>query len=348
VKELEQQSERQLRKTVRACERTLERLASLDVEKAIREGRTEALLAEGERAVAASLAAKEELRQRGIHASTARSGLPDSLRGILPTRTRVPHGAHPAAVALRAVAAFGHRELAGATLTASRLTHDEGVELAALVKRLRAPGDGRGFTSEERARYEFLLGKCAGNESLFAKHRRETTTRKKLDELTKEARIASLPRHVAYEEPGAVVLPAIVFEWLTTSREASWTIADVGVLAAVLGVFANRDASLIVGAQLERDGDHDVLVIPEDVRFRHDANPHPMQGGAGQVNPSIALATLARNKWIVVERDTGAFRIRLGQRGRAVRCFAALDVPAPEHEREWQERRQRHIRHECE
>jgi hypothetical protein len=39
-----------------------------------------------------------------------------------------------------------------------------------------------------------------------------------------------------------------------------------------------------------------------------------MQGGAGQVNPAIALATLARNRWIVVERGDGGFRIRLGER----------------------------------
>ena len=102
---------------------------------------------------------------------------------------------------------------------------------------------------------------------------------------------------------------------MLSSRDASWTIADVGVLAAVFGMFANRDAGLINGACFETDDDgDDVLVIPEDVFFRHDTNPHPMQGGAGQVNPAIALATLARNKWIAVERGDGRFRIRRGVR----------------------------------
>ena len=85
-------------------------------------------------------------------------------------------------------------------------------------------------------------------------------------------------------------------------------------------MFANRDAGLINGACFETDDDgDDVLVIPEDVFFRHDTNPHPMQGGAGQVNPAIALATLARNKWIAVERGDGRFRIRRGVRANGSR-----------------------------
>ncbi len=90
------------------------------------------------------------------------------------------------------------------------------------------------------------------------------------------------------------------------------------MLVAVLGMFANRDAGLIIGARFGTDDDgDDVLVTPEDLIFRHDTNPHPIQGGAGQVNPAIALATLARNRWIAVLRREGGFRIRLGDRGLA-------------------------------
>ncbi len=117
-----------------------------------------------------------------------------------------------------------------------------------------------------------------------------------------------------HEEPGAVVIPAFVFQWLKNSREASWTIADTGMLVALHGMFANRDASLIIGARFETDDGDDVLITPEDLLFRPDTNPHPRQGGAGQVNPAVALATLARNGWIVVERGEGCFRIRHAER----------------------------------
>jgi hypothetical protein len=39
-------------------------------------------------------------------------------------------------------------------------------------------------------------------------------------------------------------------------------------------------------------------------------------GGPGQVNPAVALATIARNKWIEVKRADEGLRIRLGVRGR--------------------------------
>jgi hypothetical protein len=79
-------------------------------------------------------------------------------------------------------------------------------------------------------------------------------------------------------------------------------------------MFANRDATLIVGARFENDDGEDALVTPEDVMFRSDTNP--MHGGAGQVKPAVALTTLARNKWITVERGDGRFRIRLGDRAK--------------------------------
>jgi hypothetical protein len=306
----QKQSDRELRKTVRECKRTLERLASLDVQKAVREGRADLLLAEGERAVAAARAASDELRRRESPTVRSRQRLPESLTGIIPTRNRVRSGSHPAAAALRVVATFGHPELIGATLTAGNLNDEEGAELAALVKQARKTGEQ--LSDERRGRYERLLGRCAGNESLFAERRREAAARKKLGELTKEAKLAALPQRVKYEEPGAVVLPAFVFEWLKSSRDASWTLADTGMLAAVLGMFANRDAGLIIGAHFETDdGGGDVLVAPEDVIFRPDTNPHPMQGGAGQVNPAVALATLRRTGWITVERRDGRFRIGL-------------------------------------
>jgi hypothetical protein len=56
--------------------------------------------------------------------------------------------------------------------------------------------------------------------------------------------------------------PAFVLEW-RAPRDASWTFADTGMLVAILGMFANRDAGLIIGAHFETDGGgDDVLVTP--------------------------------------------------------------------------------------
>ena len=239
--------------------------------------------------------------------------LPESLTGVIPTRRRLAFGTHPAAAALQVVATFGYRELVGATLQATRLTREEGAELAALINQLHVNG-AAGLTSKERTRYEHLVGKAAGNPSLFAARRREVAAREKLIQLTEEARMAALPQQQKCEEPGAVVLPAHAFTWLLSSREASWTIADLGMLAVVRGMFANGNAELINGARFETDASGEaVLVTAEDIVIRPDANPHAMQGGAGHVNPAVALATLARNKLITVERaDGGGFRITLG------------------------------------
>src|SRR5919109_1242900 len=45
-------------------------------------------------------------------------------------------------------------------------------------------------------------------------------------------------------------------------------------------------------------------IEPFDLRAEPDAdtNPHPRRGGPGHVSPAIALATLARNNWITVDR----------------------------------------------
>jgi hypothetical protein len=82
-------------------------------------------------------------------------------------------------------------------------------------------------------------------------------------------------------------------------------------------MFANLDASLIHGAHFEKAPDGaDVPVTPEDIVFIPEANSHPRQGGSGQVNPAVALATLKRNSFIDVERADGGIRMRLGVRGK--------------------------------
>ena len=87
-------------------------------------------------------------------------------------------------VALRAlelVARFQHGELADETLVASRLDEDEARELVRLAAR-RFEG-GEPLSGEELGRYEWLVGKTADDERLFARKRVERAEADKLDAL---------------------------------------------------------------------------------------------------------------------------------------------------------------------
>jgi hypothetical protein len=319
---IEELTDRALRDRLRRAERTLAEAASADARELARWRKTESTLRKAEAAVRTRDEARAELARRAEQDERAeRQTFRLRLRGLGHPRDRVKAGPHPGAAALRAVARLGHPELDGASLRAANLTTEEGAELAGLVKKMRNASEEREqLSATERGRYESLLGKAAGNANLFAKRRRDASNREKLDQLAKEARMAALALRPKHEQPGAVVLPAEVYEALKTSRDASCTIADVGMLAALRGMFANHDAALILGARFEKDSDgEDVLVTPEDLVFRSDSNPHLMQGGAGQVKPGVALATLARHKWIRAERRDGTFRIRLGEQLRPTR-----------------------------
>jgi hypothetical protein len=45
---------------------------------------------------------------------------------------------------------------------------------------------------------------------------------------------------VEFAEAGFVTLPRFVFSWLQSSRNEAWTVADLGMLAAMLGMFENQ------------------------------------------------------------------------------------------------------------
>ena len=62
-------------------------------------GSADALIAEAERAVAASRAASGELGRRASQTVRQRGRFPESLTGLIPTRNRVPSCSHPAAAA---------------------------------------------------------------------------------------------------------------------------------------------------------------------------------------------------------------------------------------------------------
>jgi hypothetical protein len=159
-----------------------------------------------------------------------------------------------------------------------------------------------------------FMGVAAGDPDLFARKRRDAAAKAKLDELKDARKAAALPRAPLLAEPGAVQLPRYVYSWLVRpeAHEAAFTIADPGVLSALLLAFANGDPSLIVGARFEGEGDSLTLVVPGagvagTLRFHGRIAGSPIEDGSGFVRGRPALKVLATNKWFEVEQRSGSF-----------------------------------------
>jgi hypothetical protein len=91
------------------------------------------------------------------------------------------------------------------------------------------------------------------------------------------------------------------------------------MLAAMLGMFWNKQV-LFIGGRFITEDDEPVLVLrEEELRF-----PTPLGGsammsdGSGFVRERAALRVLARNGFFQVERSGSDIRIRLGERGKAL------------------------------
>jgi len=108
--------------------------------------------------------------------------------------------------------------------------------------------------------------------------------------------VASLPKRPVYAEPGSVTVPRFVFSWLKDSRDEAWTVADTGMLVAVLQMFENRTSLFPNGTFEEEDGEP-VLVVRcglVDLRFRNGSNGTSVDStGSGYVREREALRTLA-------------------------------------------------------
>ena len=93
---------------------------------------------------------------------------------------------------------------------------------------------------------------------------------------------------------------------------------DAGLLAALLGAFANDDPRLFVGGRFEGDDAGRALVVPggvgADIRLHGKIAGSPIEDSSGHIRVRPALATLARNKWLTVEQTVEELRIRLGER----------------------------------
>ena len=165
---------------------------------------------------------------------------------------------------------------------------------------------------------------AAGDENLFERKRKEAAVKTKLGEVKDARKVAALPRQPLLAEPGAIQIPRFVYTWLVgdEARAGAWSVADVGLLVALLGAFANDDASVFVDGRVEGEGDDRALVVPggigADIRLHGRVAGSPIEDGSGFVRVREALRKLALNKWVEVELSVGEFRIRLDERARKI------------------------------
>jgi hypothetical protein len=287
----------------------------------LRAGKGDETLAEV-RAVSASIhaAEAERDRRRAMSVDSVTFGMRLRARREMEQRRKQPN---PVAGALSKVRAFAHPELLGSKLDTSRITPEEGAELKALfLQRWDATEDppaAKSLTAAHEKRYERLLGKVAGNERLFDERRKENAQRAERGEIAEKLRLDGLPRRPVYAEVGSAALPRFVHTWLKNSR-GQFTIADLGMLTALLLMFENQE-SLFIGGRFETiDGEPVLILREEQLRFPGSRNNDAMTTGhSGFVREKVALRTLVRNKWFEVDRLAGEMRIRLGERAKKVR-----------------------------
>ena len=116
-------------------------------------------------------------------------------------------------------------------------------------------------------------------------------------------------------------LPRFVFRWLVgpEAHDGAFSLADLGLLAALLGAFANEDPSLIVGARFDQEGELTLVVpgrIGQGIQFHGKIAGSPIEDGSGFVRGREALAVLVRNEWFEVEQTVAELRIRVSERAR--------------------------------
>ena len=91
-----------------------------------------------------------------------------------------------------------------------------------------------------------------------------------------------------------VTLPRFVFTCPQTSRDEAWTVADLGMLVAMLGMFENQTSPS--NAAFEDEDGEPVLVVQGDVdnvRFLRQQNGQPTDHfGSGHVRERVALRAL--------------------------------------------------------
>ena len=126
-----------------------------------------------------------------------------------------------------------------------------------------------------------------------------------------------------WAEVASIALPRFVFTGPQTSRKRAWTVADTGMLAAMLRRFENQ-ISLFPNAAFEEEDGELVLVVQGDadnIRFS--------RSQTGNRRIPLKAACMSANDWRYGHsygtggssfRTRGAgLRIKLGERTRKVR-----------------------------
>jgi hypothetical protein len=117
-------------------------------------------------------------------------------------------------------------------------------------------------------------------------------------------------------------VPRFAFSWLQRSTDGAWTVADLGMLVAVLGMFES-ETSLFANSSFERDGDELVLTVRgglSDLRFAAGKNGSSVDSsGSGLIREREALRTLVRNGWFEASDSGALLKIKLGERAKKVR-----------------------------
>lgn len=174
--------------------------------------------------------------------------------------------------------------------------------------------DREAVKPKEWARWKALCAKAVGDPDLFTNREAVAEVRGKAAEMLRE--INPVQRRPRYEEPGAVILPARVFEQV---KKGALPIEKLGVLVFFLLQLEHREA-LSFGASVEGDQvvfQHDHVTIPGDAitpgqdiidpnaqsRMSHTQLCRLLDGIANQ--PPV-------HRWLEVEKSGPTWRVRLG------------------------------------
>lgn len=204
-------------------------------------------------------------------------------------------------------------ELEGVTrLDTSGFSREDREELSRL-RRLSREGE---LSGKHRRALERLVNKAAeagGNgPGLLARRRRELDAAARRKQEADRLHTAMLPRRRA-PEPGSVELPRFLWGWVTDGRDDTFSLNDLGLLAGLAFSFANHSAALFSSrfTRIDRDDAGPVLTITDagaGVRLASGVNP------SGGIDVRDSLSALARNGWVVVERNGKTLRLRPGER----------------------------------
>lgn len=214
-------------------------------------------------------------------------------------------------------------EITGLALDPDNLQGDEADELLALTQ-ARAKG---ALDDEGWARWEVLLGRAVGDSGLFPRKRRERQQAAEQAALVQAEREAALPERTVTGR-GLAVLPQSLFEELVDRRPDTLSIADVGVLAAVVLSIEGR-IPLLPNSRMENgvlvvDG-VDQLALPGYLN----ADGRDDVGSPGRIRVRPAVDMLHRGGWLQLDTSRGDLRITIGERLKEVIQHASDSQPQP-------------------